>query len=68
MSLKAFHIIFILVSTALAIGFGIWTIREYFRKDDPFTLVIGVGSLVSAVVLVVYGGWFLRKLRGVSYL
>lgn len=68
MSLKAFHIIFIIVSTALAIGFGFWAIREYLRKDDPITLVIGVGSLASAVVLVVYGGWFLRKLRGVSYL
>ena len=68
MSLKAFHIIFIVVSTILAVGFGLWAIRDYQAQGESLSLVVGVGSLLGAVVLIWYGRWFLRKLKGVSYL
>lgn len=66
MSLKTFHIVFVIVSTILAVGFGLWAIGDYRRTTDTVSLVIGVLSLVGAVCLIVYGRWFLRKLRGVS--
>ena len=68
MSLKAFHIFFVLISTLLAIGFGLWAIRDYNHNHELLSLVFGSFSLAGAVVLLVYGRWFLRKLKGVSYL
>ena len=65
MSLKAFHIVFVIVSTILAVGFGLWAIGDYKRTADASSLVIGVASLVGGVCLVVYGRWFWKKLRGV---
>jgi hypothetical protein len=68
MSLKAFHILFVAVSTLLCGGFGFWAIRTYRAQGDLIALVAGVGSLVGMVILLVYGRWFLHKLKGVSYL
>lgn len=68
MSLKAFHIVFVMVSTLLALGFGAWAIRDYRLHQEMPSLVLGLGSLLGSVALVAYGRWFLRKLKGVSYL
>lgn len=67
-SLKAFHIVFVMVSTLLAGGFGAWSIREFRSDGSISTLVIGIFSLFACVALIVYGRWFLRKLKGISYL
>ncbi len=68
MSLKAFHVVFVTLATLLAIGFGIWAIAESERDGQSGALVVGIGSLIAAVLLIVYGVWFLRKLRGFSWL
>lgn len=68
MSLKAFHIVFVTVSIVLCLGFGVWGIHEYRAVQDVSALVAGIGSLLGCVVLGLYGRWFLRKLKGVSYL
>ncbi len=68
MSLKAFHIVFVTVSIVLCLGFGVWGVREYRMEQDLSALVAGIASLLACVVLAVYGRWFLRKLKGVSYL
>lgn len=68
MSLKAFHIFFIVVSTIFSAWFGLWCLREYTRTGGPGTLVLGVGAGVWSVALVFYGVWFVRKLKNVSYL
>jgi hypothetical protein len=67
-SLKAFHVFFVIVSTLLALGFGAWSVSEYLRTGSSATLGMGIASFVSAGALVWYGFWFLRKLKGVSYL
>ena len=61
MSLKAFHVFFVAVSTLLVLGLGAWSLVHGFTG-------LGVGSFVAAAVLVWYGLWFLRKLKNVSYL
>ena len=68
MSLKAFHVFFVVVSTLLALGFGAWSIAEYSRTGQGGTLAMGIASFAAAAALVVYGFWFLRKLKNVSYL
>ena len=68
MSLKAFHIVFVVISTLLAVGFGLWAIARGRANEEPLALAVGVASLLGAVGLMVYGRWFLGKLKGVSYL
>lgn len=68
MSLKAFHIFFIVISVLCALGFGAWSVADYQRTGSPGTLALGIAGFVAAVALVWYGFWFLRKLKGVSFL
>ncbi len=68
MSLKAFHIVFIVLSTALAVGLGVWAVDDFGRSASWVHLALGVGSFIGGGVLVWYGVWFLRKLKHVGYL
>ena len=68
MSLKAFHIFFIILSTLLAVALGVWAVDAYGRSGSWVHLVLGVGSYAASGGLVWYGIWFLRKLKHESYL
>ncbi len=68
MSLKAFHIFFIILSTLLAVSFGVWAVDDFGRSESRVHLALGVGSFIASGVLVWYGVWFLRKLKHMSYL
>ncbi len=68
MSLKAFHIFFIVLATALAVGFGVWATRDFAQSGNWVNLALGVGSFIGSIALAYYGVWFLRKLKGESYL
>lgn len=68
MSLKAFHIIFITAASLLAFGFGVWMLRAYDAEGVKSDLIYGVSSLVAGVGLLIYEGFFLKKLKKVSYL
>ena len=69
MSLKAFHVVFITAASALAFGFGGWLLRAYRSPEGTTSdLVWAVASLVTGVGLLVYEGFFLKKLKKVSYL
>ncbi len=68
MSLKAFHIFFIILSTLLAVALGDWAVDDFGRSGRWVHLALGVGSFIGSGALVWYGVWFLRKLKGVSYL
>ena len=66
--MKTFHIVFVVLATLLSAGFGVWAIREAKRSEDAGSLLFGIGALCAAVLLPVYGVWFLRKLKGFSWL
>ena len=68
MSLKAFHIFFIVLSTLLALAFGVWGVDDFNRSGSRVHLALGVGSFLASGALVWYGIWFLRKLKHESYL
>jgi len=68
MSLKTFHIIFIIASTLLAFGFGVWELKQYSAEKLILDLVFGIASLVAGVGLIVYGRYVFKKLKNISYL
>ena len=68
MSLKAIHLVFITASTALAFGFAAWELTAYANAGQTGDLILGIGSAVSGVALIIYGRYFLKKLKDVSYL
>lgn len=59
MSLKAFHIFFIALSIILAIGCAVWA---FVNGSEP---IFGIASAIVAVGLIVYGGFFLKKAKGI---
>ena len=68
MSLKAFHVIFVSICTLFALSFGVWAVRDYNATGQQMSLLLAVGSLTATPVMFVYGRWFVRKLRNVSYI
>ncbi len=63
MSLKGFHIVFIIFSTLLALGIGAWCIWVNLVEGEPVYLAGAIFSFVTAVALIVYGVWFYRKMK-----
>ncbi len=68
MSLKAFHVFFIVVSMALCVVLGVWATQDFAQSGSWAHLSLGVGSFIGSILLAYYGVWFLRKLKGLSYL
>ena len=68
MSLKAFHLAFILISAVLAAGFSAWCFREMSRAGGLGAGVAGIVSAAAAVGLGAYAVRFVRKSRGIGYL
>jgi hypothetical protein len=63
MSLKGFHIVFIIFSTLLALGIGGWCVWVDLVEGAPIYLAGAICSFVVAVALVIYGVWFYRKMK-----
>ena len=69
MSLKAFHLVFIVAAILLAAGFATWSIMNYFAPGGRLAdLLVGIGSAVVALALIAYERYFLKKLKNISYL
>ena len=69
MSLKTFHIVFITLSSALALGCGVWLLISGFSADGTKKdIFFGISSLLGGVGLIFYGCYFLKKLKNISYL
>lgn len=69
MSLKAFHIVFVTASVLLALGVGAWCLSNYFSPEGARRDLYGaIASFAAAVLFVVYGRYFLKKVKNISYL
>ena len=69
MSLKAFHLIFITASSALAFGCGVWALKNYFSAEGHgLDLVYAICAFAAGIGLIIYERYFLKKLKNVSYL
>lgn len=65
-SLKAFHVFFVTAALLMAIGFGVWSMRDYQAGGQSSALYLAWGAFAVAGLLGVYGVWFLKKLKRVS--
>jgi hypothetical protein len=55
MSLKAFHIVFVIVTTVLSLFVALWGIREFAQQKSMPGLALGLVFLATAIALMVYG-------------
>lgn len=62
MSLRAFHVVFIVASMALALWTGVWATGQ---GGGGWT-ALAAACFVAFAALVVYGVWFLRKTKGME--
>tara|TARA_B110000116_G_scaffold259541_1_gene261734 strand:- start:504 stop:710 length:207 start_codon:yes stop_codon:yes gene_type:complete len=67
-SLKSFHIVFVTCAVLFSAGFGYWALQAFQMSGDGIMLTLSLTSFLATVALLVYGVWFLKKLRGWSYL
>jgi hypothetical protein len=69
MSLKAFHLVFIVASILLVVGFGVWSLMNFLSPEGRTRdLVLAIASAVVVLALICYERYFLKKLKNVSYL
>jgi len=61
MSLKAFHLIFVTLLTSLSFGCAAWA----FAADKPLDGAMGIAA---GILVIIYGIYFLKKLKKISYL
>jgi hypothetical protein len=66
MSLKSFHIIFILISSLFSIFFGYWCYKEWALYQDNIYLVYSLIGASLCVGLFFYGKWFLREIADIN--
>lgn len=63
MNLRYVHAMLILFSAALAVLFGVWCLDQYGRGNGTGNLIAAVAAFATAVGLLAYDSWFLRKTR-----
>lgn len=63
MSLRIFHVVFIVASVALCLYVGLWGVREFVRTSSNGGLALAVVFFACGGALVVYGKKTFRKLR-----
>jgi len=61
MSLKAVHLIFVTLLTTLSFGCAAWG----FAEGRPFFGALGIAA---GILVIIYGIYFLKKLKKISYL
>jgi hypothetical protein len=63
MSLRWVHALLIMLSAALAVLFGVWSLGQYSRDAGTGNLIAAVIAFAASLGLILYDSWFLRKTR-----
>ncbi len=63
MSLRAFHIVFVVVTILLSLYVALWGIRQFTQEQSVSALTLGMLFLAMAVGLMIYGKKAFTKLR-----
>ncbi len=62
MSLRSFHLTFILLAIVGADLFGAWAVWYYVQQKDAMILTLGIVSLLGGLGLIVYAIKLVRQL------
>ena len=54
MSLKTFHILFIILSICMCFCFGIWTVNDFAKAHNATRLGLGIASFGVGGLLIYY--------------
>jgi hypothetical protein len=68
MSLKAFHLVFVTALSSLAFGCSAWKFKAYANEHAGMDLALAVIALLGGIGVIVYGVYFLKKLKQISFL
>ena len=68
MSLKAFHLVFVTALTGLTFGCAAWFAKGYFDTGNKMDILLAGISVLAGIAVLVYGKYFLKKLKKLSYL
>ena len=68
MSLKAFHLFFVIVALIFCVWLGFWGVRDYFATRNTTNLIIGLVGFFGGGGLGIYLPFILKKLKAESYL
>ena len=69
MSLKAVHLIFVNALTALSFGCAIWKFMDYRSENGTAgDLLFSLAAVAVGILVIIYGRYFLKKLKKMSYL
>jgi DNA-binding transcriptional regulator of glucitol operon len=66
MSLRIFHIVFVVVCVLLCLFVGVWGIRLYVATKESLGLALGSIFLIAGIALTVYGQRVYGKLKGLA--
>lgn len=66
MSLKAFHFVFITLSSLLSLGLIYWGLGGYRHSGDSMQLILGIVGVVALGLLIPYFQWFRHKMSKLS--
>ena len=66
MSLRIFHVIFIIASIVLSLFVAVWAIREYQTTHSSGALALGIVFVIGGIAMVVYGQRWFKKLKELS--
>ncbi len=61
MSLKGFHIVFIIFAVLCLAGFWVWTLLNRQSAVELNVVLLGKGSGVLAFLFFIYGVWFVAR-------
>lgn len=66
MSLKSFHIIFIVIASLFLIFFGYWNYLEWAITKNTMNLVFSFLSISLCIGLLYYSKWFLKEINEIN--
>ncbi|HSP99877.1 MAG TPA: hypothetical protein VL049_21860 [Candidatus Dormibacteraeota bacterium] len=64
MGLKNIHLVFISMAVALCVAFASWALWMYRDGGQGGYLAAAAVAFSAAVGLILYGSWFLKKMKG----
>ncbi|MBP9853265.1 MAG: hypothetical protein KBD53_00180 [Candidatus Omnitrophica bacterium] len=63
MSLRGFHLIFVVATVSLAVFFGFWAYNEYTIEHRIGYLLTTTASFCAAIGFIIYGITFSKKIK-----